>query len=136
LGRYRACARMSEGTEDLARVPDGGRLLRLPNGIVIVRRRKHEPVDLRGKSKTEIERLTGKVNGAKFLPQIDLECIVRMTREVLIEKDVHPGAAGRYTKGYGRPIGISRGRHVKGLCVVVSGRYAHAFPIDEKDLPP
>jgi len=63
----------------LRAVPDGCVLYTLPNGIKIVRRKKHEPIDAANLSRQDLERLTGKENGAKFLPGTTLARIVEMT---------------------------------------------------------
>ena len=58
--------------EDLAGVPDGETLRRLPSGLEIVRRRKHEPVDFEGRSRNDQARLTDKRFGSKFLQEWNL----------------------------------------------------------------
>ena len=116
----------------LREVPNAGVLHELSNGIQIIRRRKHEPIDLPRREK-ELARQTNKCNGSKFLPETTLTRIVEMTSEVLLENRAEIGSNDCYNKVYDEPIGISAGRRVKGLRVCRSnrGRYAHAYPQDE-----
>ena len=120
----------------LRAVPDGCVLHTLPSGIAIVRRKKHEPIDTMNLSRQELERLTGKEEGAKFLPGTTLARIVEMTIQVLQEKQAQVGENTEYNTVYDQPIGISRGRRVRGLRVVRSqgGRIAHGFPEEEERL--
>jgi hypothetical protein len=113
----------------LRRVPYGGDLYRLPSGIVISRQRKHEPIDIAGLSVEDLKRKTSKEKGSKFLPGTTLSQIVEMTATVLEDEGATKGLKTAYNIVYDKPIGISRGKRVKGMRVVVSGRYAHAYPI-------
>jgi hypothetical protein len=117
----------------LRAVPDGGVLYTLPNGIQIIRRKKHEGHGLGNLSRAEIEWQTNKMNGAKFLPEIDLRRIVEMTAEALLENGAELGANTPYNKLYRTPIGISKGEPVRVLRVrrAGNGRFAHAYPEDE-----
>jgi len=114
----------------LRAVRDGEPLHVLENGIVIVRRVKHEPKDFTGLSKAEVERQTNKTNGSKFLPGTTLAQIVTMTADVLRENQAVCGTTKVYNKTCGKPIGISRGREVRCLRVQVNGRWAHGFPVE------
>lgn len=120
----------------LRAVPDGCVLYTLPNGIRIVRRKKHEPIDLANLSKKDLERLTNNKNGAKFLQGTTLARIVEMATEVLQKNQAQVGKNTEYNTVYEKPIGISRGRRVRGLRVVRSqeGRIAHGFPEEEDRL--
>jgi len=117
-------------------VPDAGVLDMLPNGIRIIRRKKHEPIEMGQLTRNERMRRTDKLEGSKFLPGTSLARIVRMTREVLLENDAKIGSNDGCGKVYDRPIGISRGRPVRGLRVRRSnnGTLAHAYPEDEQRL--
>ena len=108
----------------------------MPNGIKILRRKKHEPIDMAQLTKGEQERQTDKRNGSKFLPETSLKRIVEMTCQVLIEKGAEVGANIPYNKVFDHPIGYSNGCPVKGLRVSRSnkGRLAHAYPVDERRL--
>jgi hypothetical protein len=122
--------------EALRAVPDGGTLLRLPNGIEIVRRLKHEPIEMEGPAREELADRTNKFNGSKFLPGTTLREIVGMTAEVLRENGAGIGSNAGYNTVYDKPIGIADGKQVRGLRVLRSGngRYAHAFPANEEEL--
>ena len=122
---------------DLRAVPDAGVLHELPSGISIVRRRKHEAIPgLLDLPREDQARKTDKVNGSKFLPGVTLRRIVEMTAEVLAENDVQPGRKGPYNKVFPEPIGISKGRPVRGLRVLLclNGTLAHGVPVDENEL--
>jgi hypothetical protein len=110
-------------------VHDGGELCKLPSGIIITRRRKHEPIKIEGLNKEDLERLTSKEKGSKFLPGTTLRQIVEMTARVLQDKGATKDLKTTYNVVHDRPVGISRGKWVRGMCVVLKGRYAHAFPI-------
>jgi hypothetical protein len=128
---------MARSNADLRAVPEGGVLFTLPNGIRILRRRKHEPVtNLLGLSRAALTRLTGKMNGSKFLPGTTLDRIVEMTTEVLLENQAAPGSNTSYNKVFAEPIGISAGRLVRALRIQRSwnGTVAHGYPVNENDL--
>lgn len=120
----------------LRAVPDSCVLYTLPSGIRIVRRKKHEPIDLANLSKKDLERLTDKKNGAKFLPGTTLAKIVEITAQVLQKNRAQVGTNTEYNTVYEEPIGISRGKRVRRLRVVRSqrGRIAHGFPEEEDRL--
>jgi hypothetical protein len=121
----------------LRSVGDGRVLHTLPNGIHILRRKKHEPIDLAGWSQEKVVNRTGKVMGSKFLPGTTLQRIVALAAEIIQENGVQPGTPdGRYAKIYGEPVGISQGRKVRAVRVVTSchSTEAHAYPEDEQRL--
>ena len=124
---------MGPDDPNLWSVPDGGVLRTLPNGIQILRMRKHEPIETEGMTKEEVASRTDKLSGSKFLPGTSLERIVEITCEVLEGNNALVGSNEGYAKIYGYPIGISRGKLVRGVRVRRSslGRNAHAFPEDE-----
>ena len=119
----------------LRAVSDGETLITLPNGIEIVRRRKHEPmVGMERLTKRALAAKTDKDWGSKFLPGTSLPDIIRMTTEALEECGAKLGDKDRSCgKVFDCPIGISDGELVRGLLVHRSrnGRYAHGFPVDE-----
>jgi hypothetical protein len=119
----------------LRSVPEGGVLFTLPNGISILRRTKHEPINLAGLSPAQVKLRTDKTNGSKFLRGTGLARIVEITREILEENGVQPGHAnGRYAKMCYSPVGISNGRRVKAVRVVTAcgSTQAHAYPEDKR----
>jgi hypothetical protein len=116
-------------TKDLYAVPDGQTLVKLATGIEVVRRRKHEPIQIDGLDEKQLESLTGKKSGSKFLPGTTLEQIVEYTEEILSENSAALGTSGAYTKMYADYVGIVDGERVKTIKVLFDGRYAHAFPV-------
>ena len=128
---------MERSDADLRAVPEGGVLRTLPNGIRIIRRRKHEPgANLLELSRGALARLTDKVNGSKFLPRTTLARIVEMTAEVLLENQAAPGSNTSYNKVFAEPIGISAGRLVRALRIqrCWNGTVAHGYPVNENAL--
>lgn len=122
---------------DLRAVPDGEVLHVLPNGIAILRRRKHEPQHGRlGLPREATARMTDKGRGSKFLPGTTLSRIVEMTVEVLLENRALPGSSTPYNKVFAAPIGVSKGRLVRALKVFrsLNGTLAHAVPVDENEI--
>jgi len=116
----------------LRRVSDGAELCRLQSGIIISRRHKHEPIEIAGLSEEDLKRRTSKENGSKFLPGTTLCQIVEMTAKVLGDDGATIGLKTTYNVVYDRPIGISRGRRVRGIRVALASGYAHAFPIESE----
>ena len=127
---------MGHEESQLRAAPDGGVLVLLRSGIRVVRRRKHEPIPIEGLSEQELASRTDHRNGSKFLPGTTLARIVEMTAAILVENNAAVGCNDGYGKIYEEPIGISKGRRVRGVRVVRSahGQYAHAYPADEREL--
>jgi hypothetical protein len=115
--------------KDLYAVPDGQTLVTLATGIEIVRRRKHEPINIDGLDMEQLALHTGKKSGSKFLPGTTLAHIVRYTEEVLAENRATLYSSGTYTKTFTDDIGISGGIRVRTIQVLFDGHYAHAFPV-------
>ena len=115
-------------------VPKGGTLYTLDNGIRIVRRPKHEPIDVDGLDAARLKWKTDKNNGSKFLKGISLKRIVEMTEEVLRENRAVPEVRSAYNKVYAVPIGISEGKKVRAIRVDVGGGWAHGYPVNEDEL--
>lgn len=111
-------------------------LCTLPNGIQILRRRKHEPIDIGVLTDEELARLTNKANGSKFLPGTSLKRIVEITSEILAENGAEVGTSECYHKVFDEPMGISNGKIVRAVRVRRSnaGRTAHAYPEGEERL--
>lgn len=84
--------------EDLTASPDGATLRHLASGLEIVRRRKHEPIDVANLSRAELEKLTDKRFGSKFAADWSLEQLVDWTAH---QVDMH-----RWTVGSPRHIGL------------------------------
>ena len=72
------------GDPDLSRVPEGGTLRVLQSGLVIVRRRKHEPLPTFDLPREDLRRQTGKVAGSKFAPEWGLQQLVDWLEDFLV----------------------------------------------------
>jgi len=116
----------------LRSVGEARTLYRLGNGIEIVRRKKHEPLDSEDLKRDVLERKTDSRSGSKFLSGTPLKQIVEMTAEILLENEARVGSNKFYNKVYPRPIGISRGEKVCAIRVELKGRWAHGYPVDER----
>lgn len=126
---------MGEGTpnssdeEIFRRVRDGEPLRSLASGLVIIRRRKHEPVDFSGLTKDDIVSRTSKRSGSKFLIDWTLTRYVAwIEAEINIlgwTDDTGPATA---VVQFTERVGISRGSHVKRVRLRSDGRNVHAYP--------
>ena len=116
-------------TNDLYAVPDGQTLVVLATGVEIVRRRKHEPINLDGLDQQQLAARTAKKSGSKFLPGTRLEQIVRYTEAILTENNAVLNTSGIYTKTFADHVGVASGVRVRTIAVLFDGRYAHAFPV-------
>lgn len=112
--------------QDLTGVPDGGELARLANGLVIVRRKKHEPIDFDHAG--DLARLTDKRNGSKFLPEWTLQGYVEWL-SAAAESMAHTPQT--LTISFGREVGYSNGKKVDKIRIVSDGRYVHAYPVGD-----
>jgi hypothetical protein len=103
----------SPSKEEFSQVPDGGILKTLPAGLVIIRRRKHEPLDLSVLQAAQIVERTGKRSGSKFLKDWDLVTYVvwieAQIRALNWTSETGPATA---TIEFDAATGISRGRYV------------------------
>lgn len=116
-------------TTDLYAVPDGQTLVILANGIEIVRRRKHEPINLEDLDQQQLISRTAKKSGSKFLPGTRLEQIVSYTATILTENNAALSTSGTYTRTFAHQVGVANGVRVRTIAVLFDGRYAHAFPV-------
>jgi hypothetical protein len=116
-------------SQDLYAVPDGRTLVILATGIEVVRRRKHEPINIDGLDQKQLESRTAKKNGSKFLPATTLEQIVSYTEEILTENKAVLNTSGTYIKTFANDVGIAGGIRVRTITVLFDGRYAHSFPV-------
>ena len=118
----------------LRSVGEARTLYRLGNGIEIVRRKKHEPLDSEDLTRDVLERKTESRSGSKFLRGTTLKQIVEMTAELLLANRARVGSNKAYNRVYPQPIGISRGEKVRAFRVELKGRWAHGYPVDERAL--
>jgi hypothetical protein len=119
---------------DYYKVRNRETLCRLESGMEITRATKHEPIDFDGLSKRELERLTNDYNGSKFLPTWPLERVVEWTAEQIDKSGWRfpPGAQERVQVDVREPVGYVDGRLVSTVTVMVSGRWVHAFPDEDR----
>lgn len=117
---------------DLGRTPDGGTLRRLPNGLEIVRRQKHEPIML-GAGSSDIASRTDKKSGSKFVSQWGLDRVTNFLEKQLLAPGcpLKPLLPGAMTIRAGEPIGIVGGDSVQSVRIVSDGRYVHAYPVED-----
>lgn len=118
--------------EDLAGLPDGSTLRTTDAGLEIVRRKKHEPIDLQGFGKKELKDQTDRKNGSKFLANWTLEVLVNWIDDELevlkwSEKDQDCCFDDKLTE----VVGISNGKEVHTIRIVKSGRWVHAYPVED-----
>lgn len=122
-----------EERENLSRVPDGGVLRALANGIVLPRRRKHEPIDPKQFLPREFRWRTDTVRGSKFSRDWTLREYVRRVEAIVAERGWRfpPGGEQRVSVVYEHPIGWVDAHLVYTLRVEISGRYVHAWPMED-----
>lgn len=121
--------------EDLNRVPDGGVLRTLENGLQIIRRKKHEwSASLAKLSPKKLKDRTGKVWGSKFLDFWTLEVLVDRIETAAIlagwtrdEQDPNPLDVVERNE-----IGVVNGEKVRTIRFVCDGRHIHAYPIEDR----
>lgn len=111
---------------------DGETIRVLPSGLEIVRRRKHEPIDLASLPVEDLTRLTGKAFGSKFAASWNVERVV----ELIVERVATEGwstETGRATAvvHMKETVGHSNGKAVTAIRIVSDGRYVHAYPVEE-----
>jgi hypothetical protein len=110
---------------------DGETIRRLPSGLEIVRRRKHEAIDFSSLSTADLKRLTGKTYGSKFSASWSLERVVELIAERVAadgwSTDTGPA---RVVVEMNDTVGYSNGKAVAAICIVSDGRYVHAYPVE------
>lgn len=98
----------------------------LENGLVLVRRRKHEPIDF--ESADDLAKQTDKRSGSKFLPDWTLQAYVEWLAE---EARRLPREPQSRTIVMDRAVGYSNGRKVDKIRIVSDGHYVHAYPVGD-----
>jgi len=118
----------------LARVIDGGVLRTLPNGIKLVRRKKHEWVkSLDPKARAEFERKTNPFFGSKFLPIWSLPRYVVWLEQKMAELK-WSGIAPKDDAAVFKepiPVGYSKGKLVHTIEIVIDSGFVHAYPVQD-----
>lgn len=117
--------------EDLAGVPDAGILKKLESGLEIIRRRKHEPIELSKLTRDDLIRLTGKRFGSKFLPDWTIVRLTAWTAEVVESHGWKTGAMQQLEVVLPESVGIVNGERVSTIRIICDGRHVHAFPIED-----
>jgi len=117
-------------------VPDGEPLRVLDNGLVIIRRRKHEPTpDLLDLPPDQLRRRTDKRWGSKFSPDWHwpLPELVDWIEHQLIDHADHftPGQRQQIDLVETQAIGFVAGRPTRTIRIVSDGRYVHAYPVGD-----
>lgn len=122
---------MGERATNLDAVADGETLVRLPSGIELIRRQKHEPRAVEGLTRDELRVLTNKENGSKFAAGWTLDYYVDWMGTLLaaVEWTFPPNLKFRIRIPLQREIGIADGQPSHTIEIVARGRYVHGYPI-------
>lgn len=114
------------------RIQEPGPLEILPNGLEIIRRRKHEPIEFDGLSRQQMKFLTDKVHGSKFAGNWLLVDYVDWVAHAIGVLGWTP-ATGPADHGFaeGRIVGICKGEPVHTIRIVSDGRNVHAYPAED-----
>ncbi len=119
----------SDAEERYRGVRDGESLETLANGLVLIRRKKHEPISLAGLKREEIVDATSKRSGSKFLSVWTLMRYVQWIQEQVNAfgwtQDTGPTTTVIHFNDH---VGISRGIYVRKVRLRSDGRYIHAYP--------
>jgi hypothetical protein len=119
------------GNELYRNAPDGSQLKALTGGLIIVRRMKHESIDLNGLKPEQILHRTSKRSGSKFAPNWDLKHYVNWIETMVLKLGwtVKTGPIEQDTK-FNHAVGIYRGRKMYTIRLASDGRYLHAYPVE------
>ena len=114
------------------KVQDREPLKTLANGLMIVRCKKHEPIDLANLSRKQVVLRTSKVFGSKFASDWNLVNYVEWI-ESRLEELGWTTATGPATdiQHFVSPIGIARGNAVHTIMLRSDGRFVHAYPDED-----
>ncbi len=115
--------------ESLRRVSDGHPLKILANGLVIIRRKKHEPIDMTGLSRQDIVDWTSKRSGSKFSSDWTLVRCVQWIEDQVTALGWTPETGPvTTTVVFEQTVGISAGKNACTIRLRSDGRYVHAYP--------
>jgi hypothetical protein len=120
---------------DLNRVPDGGVLRTLENGLLIIRRKKHEwSENLRSSARRSSRNGPARFGGSKFLDFRTLEALVDRIETAAIlagwtKEEQHPNPLDMIEPN---EIGLVNGKKVRTIRFVCDGRHIHAYPIEDR----
>lgn len=122
------------GEAEFRQVGNRQTLRRTASGMEITRATKHEPIDFNRLGRSELIRLTDDVHGSKFLPAWTLERLVDWTEQQIIRHGwgFPPGARTKVHVRLDEPVGYVRGKQVRTITVMASGRWVHAYPDEDR----
>ena len=115
------------------RVCEGGTLERLSDGLLIVRRRKHEwTPDLDGLAGSKLKAATDPIRGSKFLRSWTLVRYVAWVKEQAETLGwTRASSPCEHTIELDFPVGYSRGREVTRVRIELSSCCIHGYPVQE-----
>ena len=112
-------------------VRDGAQLKALANGLIVVRRKKHEAIDLSGLAAMELVKRSSKVSGSKFAADWNLKRCVDWIEKQTVELGwTSESGAKTEDVSFEEAVGISRGKKVYTIRLVSDGRHVHAYPVE------
>jgi hypothetical protein len=111
------------------KISDGGTLKTVEGGLQIIRRKKHEPINLEGLSREQRIRRTSKIYGSKFASAWNLVKYVEHI-ELRVKELKWTAATGAASDRLhlAEPVGISNGVQVHTIRMISDGRFVHAYP--------
>jgi hypothetical protein len=113
-------------------VGDGGTIRVLAPGLEIVRRMKHEPMDLSKYSEKQRKKLTDKIRGSKFNSWWTTE---RVADFIAGQAQANGWSATtgpfRLVINLRAMVGVAEGVQVASIRIDSDGRYLHAYPVGE-----
>jgi hypothetical protein len=129
-GRAAKPAKQTPRAIDLRSVEDAGRLAQLPNGLVLVRRMKHEwREELDRLDARKFSRETDSVRGSKFSREWTLKRYVEWVEAQILRLGWTRDTPGTdVVVVLPSPVGWSRGRSVSKIRIELSSRFVHAYP--------
>ncbi|MBA3273501.1 MAG: hypothetical protein H0T11_06465 [Chthoniobacterales bacterium] len=118
---------------DYRTVPNGGVLATLNNGLVIVRRWKHEWTPMVETLAGEVfTRYTDRKSGSKFNRQWTLSRYVDWLQDQVEALDwTDQSSPQDHTVEMNQPVGYSKGEPVTKIRIELSSRSVHAYPVKE-----
>lgn len=119
---------------DYHKVANGGVLKRLPNGLLVVRRFKHEWTRrLEGLPPAAFAMETSPKRGSKFLKAWNLSFYVQWVEEQLQALQwTEDTPQAEHTVELDHPVGYSNGKLVNTIRIELSSRNVHAYPVGEE----
>jgi hypothetical protein len=122
-------------TARLSRALDGDTLRKLPNGIQIIRRKKHEWVSsLDPQNRADFLKKTNPFFGSKFLPSWTLSHHLAWLEQRIAELKwrLDSPRDGEATFKEKAAVGYSNGRLVHTIRLVIDSGFVHAYPVEDE----